>query len=512
MSITQCIHRGNNLYPNKAALIDAGQITTYGELYSAVRTCAAVLVQRDTRAQDRVCVLAVNGTPAVTGFYGAAWAGMIPNYLNHRWSLDELTASINDCTPSVLMVDNNFLSTGLELKQRCHSIRRLIYIGNEPTCPADAEHFASLVADVAPLNDRSGANDDTALINYTGGTTGKGKGVVLTHAAHISAVNTTIAEQFFLPVNTLVVIPLFHISGILTLGASLALGNTAYLLPAFDLDRIFNLIESDGVELVFLVPTMIKMMLDHPNFSQHDLSNLKHVRYGGSPIDEALLLKVRKRLPQVKLAQVYGQTEGAPATFLHPQDHITEHHAQKRTRSAGTPVYGTEIQILDRDETPLSTNRIGQVAIRSPFLMTGYWNNPEETAKTLKNGWLMTGDAGYLSEDGYLYLVDRVKDMIITGGENVYSSEVENAICSIPGVSQCAVVGIKDETWGERVHAEVVLTADASLTEDDIIEASRQLLAGYKVARSINIVENLPLTAVGKIDKVRLRNLIEPDL
>ncbi len=508
MSITQCIHRGNNLHPNKPALVDAGQVTTYGELYNQVRSCAAVLSQGEIQAQDRVCILAVNCIPAVVGFYGAAWAGLIPNYLNHRWSLEELTASINDCTPSVLMVDDNFLPAGLELMQRCHSIKRLLYIGKDTACPAGAEHYSSLARSAEPLPDRSGDNDQTALINYTGGTTGKGKGVVLSHASHISAVNVTIAEQFFVPVNTLVVIPLFHISGILTLGASLALGNTAYLLPAFDPERIFKLVESDGVELVFLVPTMIKMLLGHPGFDQHDLSNLKHVRYGGSPIDEALLQQIKERMPHVKLAQVYGQTEGAPATFLHPQDHGIANPEHTRTRSAGAPVYGTEIQIHDLDGVPLGPDQIGQVAVKSPLLMTGYWNNPEETAMTLKNGWLITGDAGYLSEDGYLYLVDRVKDMIITGGENVYSSEVENAICSIPGVSQCAVIGIKDDTWGEKVHAEVVLTPDSTLTEEDIMEASRQMLAGYKVARSINIVENLPLTAVGKIDKVRLRNQI----
>ncbi len=250
---------------------------------------------------------------------------------------------------------------------------------------------------------------------------------------------------------------------------------------------------------------MIQMLIHHPTFHDYDIISLNHVAYGASPIDQTLLMEARERLPGVAFVQVYGQTEGVPATLLFDLDHSEQGHSTGRTRSAGTPCYGVEIEIRGADGSALPRGEVGEICLRAPHVMQGYLNNPEQTAAALQGDWLVTGDAGYLSEDDYLYVVDRIKDMIISGGENVYCAEVESAICSHPAVEQCAVVGLPDEKWGELVHAEIVLKEGASASQGEIEAHCRDLIAGYKLPRSAGFVDTIPLTAVGKVDKVAIR-------
>ena len=254
-----------------------------------------------------------------------------------------------------------------------------------------------------------------------------------------------------------------------------------------------------------MVPTMWQLLLHHPNFENTDLSSLKYARYGGSPMDETVLLSLKEKLPWVEFMQTYGQTEGVPATFLHDFDHSQVSAAAGKTRSVGRTAYGVEVEIRNTEGMALPAGEIGEITLRGPHLMLGYLNNEEETRKALRDGWLYTGDAGYFSEEGYLFLVDRLKDMIISGGENVYSVEVESALNQHDAVAQCAVVGLPDKKWGERVHAEVVLHPGTDIKAEELMDFCREYLAGYKLPRSINFVELIPLTAVGKVDKVTIR-------
>jgi len=248
------------------------------------------------------------------------------------------------------------------------------------------------------------------------------------------------------------------------------------------------------------------MLLHHPQFGDYDISSLKYLRYGASPMDETLLLELREKFPGVDFMQVYGQTEGVPATILHDCDHSPQGVAAGRHRSAGTPCMGVEIEIRNPEGNPVPNGEIGEICLSAPYLMLGYLNLPEQTSEALQDDWLVTGDAGYFTDDGYLYVVDRIKDMIITGGENVYSVDVESAINQHEAVEQCAIVGLPDETWGEKVHADIVLKAGESLPEKELVDHCKGYLAGYKLPRSIAFVDAIPLTAVGKVDKVAIRN------
>ena len=299
--------------------------------------------------------------------------------------------------------------------------------------------------------------------------------------------------------------PLFHISGIAISNAALMVGNTLYILPAYDPVKVLQTLQDNDIEQAFMVPTMWQMLLHHADFANYNLSALRYLRYGGSPIDETLLMELKTALPKVDCMQIYGQTEGLPVSMLHDCDHTAQAVESGRTRSAGTVCYGVELEIRDPEGNALPPGNIGEITFAGPMLMLGYLNMPEKTAETLIDGRLHTGDAGFLTEDGYLHVVDRIKDMIITGGENVYSAEVETVILQLPGVEQCALIGIADEKWGEKVHAEVILKPGDTLSEVDIIAHCKTYLAGYKIPKSVAFVDAIPLTAVGKVDKVAIR-------
>jgi len=506
MSITQSLHRGKNLCPDKLAIVTGDRTTTYGELYNNVATCASVLSQSKTQVGDRVCILALNSDLAITSFWGASWAGMVPNFLNLRWSVYELSMTIDDCTPSVLIVDDIFLKAGVELKSRCASIQRLIYVGDSLDLPEEVESYNQQAAKAQPMEDRSGSNTDLCLLNYTGGTTGKGKGVMISHQAHINSMQVVLTEGLFQTSNTLLVVPLFHVAGICLTSSALMQQSTIFTLAQFEPVTVLENLQKNRIEQAFLVPTMMKMLVDEPTFSDYNIESFKRIRYGASPIDDSLLNKVKASMPWADLMQVYGQTECVPVTVLQHADHSEKAMKSGRTRSAGRPCYGAEFEIRDPEGNPLPAGEIGEIAVSAANMMTGYWNNEKETNAVIKGRWLLTGDAGYLSEDGYLYLVDRMKDMIISGGENVYSLEVESALYKHGSVQDCAVVGLKDKKWGEIVHAEVVLKPNTVLTKEQLIEYTREFLAGYKLPRSVSFTDAIPLTAVGKINKVAIRD------
>jgi long-chain acyl-CoA synthetase len=507
MSITQLIHRGKNMYAERTAFVYRERETSFLELHDRVARTASVL--RELDPSDGAClgILSAASDLAITSFFGASWAGIVPNYLNIRWSEYELSGSIDDFQPRILVVDDMFLEMGLSLQQRCDCVEHVLYIGEREELPQPAISYSRLYASAAALEDSSGDVDDLAYINYTGGTTGKGKGVMITHRGHFASLLACAGEGFVTNGATLMALPLFHVSGIMMTNSSVMMGNTLHILPAFDPVKVMQTVQDKKIVQALLIPTMLQMLVSHPDFDQYDLTSLRHIRYGASPIDQVLLDTVQEKLPWADLMQVYGQTECVPATFLYNFDHGEAGAASGRTRSAGTPCLGVEIVIRDEQGNALPRGEIGEITMRSSFVMKGYLNMPEQTAKALRDGWIYTGDAGYLSEDDFLYVVDRIKDMIVTGGENVYSAEVENAIAQHEAVAQCAVVGLSDEKWGEKVHAEVILKPGASLSGEEMEAFCREYLAGYKIPKSFQFVDAIPLTAVGKVDKVAIRAL-----
>ena len=505
MSITRSIHRGKHMYGDKVALSFADRQTSYSQLYEQVASCAGALAGLDSAAGGSVGILSLNCDRAIIGFYAAMWAGKVPNYLNIRWSLFELSASVDDFAPSILLVDKMFLEMALDLKQRCSCVEFVILVEEQTDLPPGVLSYTEILSQASPISDQSVGEHEMAFLNYTGGTTGKGKGVIHSHASHTATLAMCISENLLTRGRTLMTMPLFHISGIGVSNASLMVGNTLYILPAYDPVKVLQTLQDEKVVQALMVPTMWQMLLHHPDFPNYDLSALQYLRYGGSPIDETLLMELKAALTGVDCMQIYGQTEGLPVSMLYDCDHTALGVESGRTRSAGTVCYGVEIEIRDPDGNALPQGDIGEIAFAGPMLMLGYLNMPEKTAETLVDGWMITGDAGFLTEDGYLHVVDRIKDMIITGGENVYSAEVETVIMHLTGVEQCALIGIADEKWGERVHAEIILKPEAKLSEAEVTAHCKNYLAGFKIPKSVAFVETIPLTAVGKVDKVAIR-------
>lgn len=508
MSITQFIHRGKHMYGERIAFVYGERTTSFAELYDQVACTAALLRELDPADEAFVGILSAGNDRAITAFFASSWAGMVPNYLNVRWSQHELSCSLEDFRPKILIVDDTFLEMAVSLQNRCEFVQHIVHIGEREDLPPSVLRYGDLYESAEAIEDRSGDIDDLAFLNYTGGTTGKGKGVMITHRSHISALLTLAAEGFLVSGKTLMAVPLFHISGIVTSNAAIMLGNTLYILPAFDPLQVMQIVQEHKVVQALLIPTMLQMLVSHPKYSEFNLRSLQYIRYGASPIDQTLLSEISKKLHWADLMQVYGQTECVPATLLHHIDHGDKGIASGRTRSAGAPCLGVEIVIRDTEEQEVPRGVIGEITMHSSYVMAGYLNMPEQTAATLRDGWVYTGDAGYLSDDDFLYVVDRIKDMIVTGGENVYSAEVENAVAQHEFVEQCAVVGLADEKWGEKVHVEVVLKPGAALSDSDLTEFCRDYLAGYKIPKSFRVVAAIPLTAVGKVDKVAIREML----
>lgn len=301
--------------------------------------------------------------------------------------------------------------------------------------------------------------------------------------------------------------PMFHIADGIFCMIGATMGCTNVIVPAFEPELVLQTLQNEKVSAALLVPTMINMMVNFPGAADYDLSKFQRLIYGASPMPEAVIMKAMEVIPQVQLYQAYGQTEAAPIiTVMGPQYHTTTGPLAGNLHGAGRAVAGVDLVILDDAGNSLPAGQVGEICIRGDNVMLGYWNLPEQTAETLRNGWLHTGDGGRLNEDGMLFIVDRVKDMIVSGGENVYSSETEQAVYQHPAVAECAVIGIPHDAWGEQVHAIVVLKTGETVTEQELVDHCKTLIAGFKCPRSITFRdESLPLSGAGKILKKDLR-------
>jgi len=301
--------------------------------------------------------------------------------------------------------------------------------------------------------------------------------------------------------------PMFHLADGFFMMLGTTLGATHVIVPGFEPTLALKALQDEKIRTALLVPTMINMVVNHPAIADYDLSSLKRLVYGASPMPEAVIRKAMEVIPGVDFYQAYGQTEASPVvTVMGPEYHTISGPKAGKLKGAGRVVAGIDLAILNDDGRELATGEVGEICIRGDNVMLGYWNLPEATAETLRDGWLHTGDGGRLDDEGMLFIVDRVKDMIVSGGENVYSAETEQAVYAHPAVAECAVIGIPHESWGEQVHAIVRLKEGYSLTAQDLIDHCKSLIAGYKCPKSIEFREApLPLSGAGKILKKDLR-------
>lgn len=492
--------------PGGMASVFNGRRRTWRELGDRAARLACALQSLGMQPGDRVGMLALNTDAYLDFILGTWWGGGALNPINIRWTQTEVAYSLDDCDTAIVLLDDHFVQWEPELRARSKSLRIVIHVG-DGAAPDGTLGLESLLESHLPVAPSARAGADLAGVFYTGGTTGFPKGVMLSHSALVlNAVSGLIHLNYLDDEVILAVAPLFHQAGMCIVLRAVLRGCRTVLVESFDPVQVLALTQAERASFTLLVPTMLQRVLDCPSFAKFDVSSMRQILYGASPIGEGLLKQAMAQLPKAALMQGYGMTEtGGPYTLLPWACHTGANGEAPRLRSAGRPTWGFQMRIVGPAGENLPAGEIGEVATSGEGMMTGYWGRPAETAATLRDGWLYSGDAGYVDEAGYLFLVDRIKDMIVTGGENVYSAEVENALSTHPGIASCAVIGIPSEKWGEAVHAVIVPRADAVLTVATVRAHCKALIAGYKCPVSIELREALPISGAGKLLKHVLR-------
>lgn len=465
---------------------------------------ATVLRRFGIAKGERVALLALNSHRSFEIFFATLRAGGVIAPLSHRLTDSELRAQIADIEPTVLLLGKEFLDR-VTLSEASAAIKHVIALRNG--VPGRALYdYEDLIRDAVPLDDAGRGGEDLACLFYTGGTTGEAKGVMLSHT-NIMANTVNLVTSIAMDASTVHLHcgPLFHVAAAVRLFSVTHVAGMHVFLPRFEPREVLDTLEREGVTIATFVPTMLRALLDQPDFESYDLCALRYITYGAAPMPEALLRQAMTRLPRVRFVQSYGMTETSPiATVLGWRDHRLDD--PRLLRSAGRPALLAEVAIQDAAGRLQKVGEKGEVVIRGPMVMQGYWRRPAATETALRGGWMHSGDMGYLDESGYLFVVDRMKDVIISGGENVYSEEVENALASHPAVLECAVVGRPDIVWGEAVHAVIVLRSGCSATTEELSAHCRSRLAAYKCPKSIDFRnERLPLSGANKVLKHKLR-------
>jgi long-chain acyl-CoA synthetase len=504
--ITQGLRRAAQINPAGIALIDREQRLTWRDVIDRVARVASGLRGAGLSAGGRVAVMAQNDLRYFELYYAIPWSGGAIVPLNNRLADAEIQYILEDSGAEILIVDDSFVTVAQTMRQRVPSLRALIHIG-DGAVPAGFGSYDCIVRDASPAEDADRHGGDLAGIFYTGGSTGRAKGVMLSHDNLVSnAVNGCHMIGYDPTSVYLHAAPMCYLTdGMSTFSVTMACG-THVFIPRFEIDTCLNAITEHRVTNIALVPTMITMIVNSPGIERRDLSSLRQIMFGSSPITDETLKRSVELWPEMKFLHGWGMTELSPIGTMLP--HHLRHPliAGPRLRSCGVAAPNIDLMIVDSNGREVARGTIGEIVVRGPIVTSGYWNKPEETKKALRNGWLHTGDAAIMDDEGLVYIVDRLKDMIISGGENVYSIEVENAISIMPQVAEVCVIGIPDSRWGEAVHAIVVPRKGAEITEEMVKLHCRDLIAGYKCPRSVMLRdEALPVSAAGKIQKNILR-------
>ncbi len=484
------------LFPDNIATVFESTRLSYRELNARVNQLANALVALGLGKKDRLTVLAENTHKYLEIYFAASKIGISVTPLNFRLSDQELIKIINDSEATCLFAAGGYEDRVMKIKPDLINIKHWISMDN----PAKKYQFYEyLLKGSNPEEPGRDANEeDMAILMYTGGTTGLPKGVMMSHRSLMQGiVGATIGYSFNRNDATCFVLPLFHVSFWPAFAVLLG-GGKVVINRKPDLNGILQLIQDEKCTHINAVPTLYGWLLQLANPDAFDLSSLRLITYAGSPFPPELLKQCIKKFGNM-FEQAYGMTECIGGTALFKEDHVLEGPKSKLLASAGKASLGVDVQVVDEADHPVKPNQIGEITIRGKVVMMGYWKNPDLTAATLRGGWYHTGDMGYLDQDGYLFLVDRKADMIVTGGENVYPKETEDILYQHPAVAMAAVVSAPDARWGERVQAVVVLKSDQKATEEELIAYCKERLAGYKCPKAIEFWPELPTTPVGKI-------------
>lgn len=492
--------------PDAEFAIQGGRRITYQEARAATCRIATAVVRQGLEIGDRVAFLSKNSIEMVLFYYGASRAGVVPVPLNYRLAPPEWAYIVNDAGAKLLCAERSFAEALAPVRAELETVERFVALGG---AVAGWESWDDVVGTGACDDPgRPVRATDDAYQMYTSGTTGRPKGAILTHGAvagqlHQALVGIAVERLE----RVLIVAPLYHAAAAITALAGVQSGGTLVIQEEFDPAAVVDALANERIGMALLVPAMIQFCLVAvPDVRERRYDDLRLIVYGASPIAEQTL-RDALAVFQCDFLQGYGMTETTAAvTYLMPQDHRRALAGEpKLLLAAGRAMLGTEVRIVDENDVPVPNGTIGEIVARGPQMMRGYWNLPEASAEALRGGWMHTGDAGIIDDEGYVYVQDRVKDMIVSGGENVYPREVEEVLYQHPGVAEAAVIGVPSDQWGEEVKAVVVRKAGVDVTAEQLVEFCRGRLGGYKRPRTVDFVDALPRNPSGKVLKKELR-------
>jgi len=515
MIISDTIYNTVKLYPEKEAIICSEGRFTYRQFKDRIDLLSAALHESGINKGDKIAVLHSNSHIYAEIYYAVAQIGAVLVPLNTRLSSDELSFMLNDSQSKLLFSQQNFEKKALELMEKAAGIKRIVWCRTEPDFSPGAddllyeeflnsgEHSIYEENDISP--------DDIAQIYYTSGSTGRPKGVIMTHKNMTTHAMGTIVEYRITDEDVWFhVAPQFHMSDACNLWAITWAGGTHVFIERVDPPMILDYIEKEKITMLKLVATMWTMVLSEESVSRRDFSSLRLVISGGSPISTELVRRIIETF-KCEYVQNYGMTEATHfLTISRLKDKLKslpQEEQFKYRKKTGRPFFGVRIRVVDKDGADVEPNgeNVGEIITKGDIITPGYWRLPEENERAFKDGWLYTGDLATIDKEGYIQIVDRKKDMIVTGGENVFCIEVENALCSHAGVKAAAVIGVTDSKWGESVKAVCVMRESQTIEEKDLIQFCKDKIAHYKAPKSVDFITELPITGSGKIDKKELK-------
>jgi acyl-CoA synthetase (AMP-forming)/AMP-acid ligase II len=511
MNTTDFLSIATDICPERDCVVFEGKRLTYTKINDRVNQVAYVLDGLGLKKGDRIGMLSVNCNQYVEAYFASAKLGGIFVPLNYRSKAEELKYMINRAEIKILFVGSRYLDLVHSIRAQLPKVEHIISIeGNEK---GDYEELIAQQPTDEIMTEI--ADDDTTILLFTSGTTGRPKAVPLTHDAfvvfvleNVEPANPDIEERNILTV------PLYHVTGIQAMLPAIYGGRTLLMMHQFELKEWMETVQKEKATRAMLVPTMLKRIVDSPDFEKYDLSSLRVITYGAAPMPFEVIKKAIEMLPQVQFINGYGQTESASTlTTLGPEDHRivgTEEEKQKKWKrlqcSIGKPLPDVQIRIVDEEGKTLPSNAVGEIHAKGPRIMKGYWEDEQKTAQTMtKDGWLRTGDLGYLDEEGYVYLTGRVDDLIIRGGENIAPEEVEEVINSHPKIQEACVIAVPDEEFGQQPFAYCVLKERESCTPEEVMEFCRERIASFKRPRGVAFIRELPRNPMGKVLRKKLR-------
>ncbi len=500
MFVDDLLIRNAKLFPKKEGLIFEGKRFTYEAMLDRTLRCAQALLALGVKPGERVAVLSGNHYAYVELYFAVPHIGAVLTTINYRLQPPEVEYILNDCGARVLFVEDRFFGL-VEPVLNKTKVEKIIVIGEVKQGHNDYESFLQHSRPDPATATVARDTEDVCFQLYTSGTTGNPKGAMTTHKNWIfDCIGCSLSVGLTNKDIYLIAPPMYHAAAAVATIFCMMNATKVILMKDFTPDVVPVLIEQEKCTRALLVPVMINFVLHSPEIKKRNLSSLTTIIYGASPITEAVLHAAKETF-NCNLWQAFGQTESvAVVATLAPEEHTGE-----RLKSCGREILFCEIKIVDDDDNELPAGEVGEIIARGPMVMKGYYNLPEETARALKNGWLHTGDMGCKDEEGFIYIKDRKKDMIISGGENIYPAEVENAVAKHPAVLEAAVIGIPDEKWGEAVLAIVVKKPGQDVNEDELMEFCKKNLAHYKCPRKVAFIDMLPRNPSGKVLKTILR-------